>query len=228
MDEPEIPPPRPSSNGDAPSGEVSSSIGARVVQPARRRVRVSVLASGAIVGISFAVLVALAATIIVRRSAAPVLNEQELQRAEQRWRAQGPSDYDMEVRVTGRQPSDFHVEVRRGRPVLLTRNGNATPQRMWDVWTVDGLFDTIHQEIELADNPAGPFGSPPGSPPGSQVVERAAFDERLGYPRRYQRIVMGTPLEVAWEVVEFRELAAAHKSLGAQKASAGKRRTPGP
>lgn len=202
MDDSEISPPRPSSNGDSPSGETSSPVGARVVRPPRRRVRASVLVSGAIVGVGLAVLVALAATIIMRRPAAPVLNEEELERAEQRWRARGPSDYDMRVRVTGRQPSDFHVEVRHGQPVVLTRNGNATPQRMWDVWTVNGLFDTIRQEIELADNPAGPFGSPRGS----QVVQRAAFDERFGYPRRYQRIVMGTPLEVAWEVVEFRKL----------------------
>lgn len=203
MDDSEIPRPRPSSNGDSPSSETLSSIGARVVLPPRRRVRVSVLVSAAIVGIGFAVLVALVATIIARRSAAPVLNEEELQRAERLWRAQGPSDYDMHVRVTGRQPSEFRVEVRRGKPVLLTRNGNPTPQRMWDVWTVEGLFDTIHQEIDLARDPAGPFGSAPGS----QVIERAAFDEHFGYPRRYHRIVMGTPLEVAWEVVEFRELA---------------------
>ena len=66
------------------------------------------------------------------------------------------------------------------------------------------MFDTLHQEIENAQDPDGPFGSPPGS----QVVERAAFDERFGYPRRYQRIVMGTELEIAWEVVGFREVSA--------------------
>ena len=178
------------------------SIGARVVRPPRRPMRASTLAFAAIVGFAAALATLLAATIVARRSALPALDEAELQAAEERWRDEGPADYEMRVHVTGRQPSEFRVQVRRGRPVSLTRNGNATPQRMWDVWTVEGLFDTIHQEIELAQNPAGPFGSPPGT----QVVERAEFDQRFGYPRRYQRIVMGTELEIAWEVVEFREL----------------------
>ena len=204
MDDSEIPPPRPSTNGDSPSSDAISSLGARVEQPPRRRVRASVLVSAAIVGFGLAVLVGLAATILARRSAAPELNEQELQRAERLWGDRGPADYEMLVRVTGRQPSEFRVEVRGGQPISLTRNGNATPKRMWDVWTVEGLFDTIHQEIELARDPAGPFGSPPGS----QVVERAEFDEQYGYSRRYQRIVLGTPLEVAWEVVEFRVVGA--------------------
>ena len=166
----------------------------------RRRMRASTLAFAAIVGLAAAFSTLLAATIFARRSALPALSEADLQTAEERWRDEGPADYEMLVRVTGRQPSVFRVRVRRGQPVSLTRNGNATQKRMWDVWTVEGLFDTIHQEIELARDPGGPFGSAPGT----QVVERAAFDERFGYPRKYQRIVMGTPLEIAWEVVEFR------------------------
>ncbi|HVW36729.1 MAG TPA: DUF6174 domain-containing protein, partial [Pirellulales bacterium] len=200
MDESDDSAPRPSTNGDSPSGAEASAAAARVVRPPRRRVRASKIVAGVILGVGAGALVALIATLAWLRPGAAELNEDELARAEKLWRETAPADYDVDVRVTGRQPGEYHVEVRRGRPVLAARNGIATPQRVWDVWTVDGMFDTIHQEIENAQDPAGPFGSPPGS----QVVERAAFDDRFGYPRRYQRIVMGTELEIAWEVVEFR------------------------
>ncbi|HEU5434760.1 MAG TPA: DUF6174 domain-containing protein [Thermomicrobiales bacterium] len=153
---------------------------------------------------------ALIATLALLRPRAAELNEDELARAEKLWRETAPADYDVNVHVTGRQPGDYHVEVRRGRPAFGSRNGIATPQRVWDVWTVDGMFDTLHQEIDNSQDPNGPFGSPPGS----QVVERAAFDERFGYPRRYQRIVMGTELEIAWEVAGFREVLPAEASAG--------------
>jgi hypothetical protein len=171
----------------------------------RRPPRLSALLGGIFLGGAAALAFAVAAIAFFVRGVLPPLTEAELQRAEERWQAAGPRDYDMLVRVTGRQPSEFRVEVRRGEPDMLTRNGNATPRRMWDVWTVPGLFDTIHQEIDQAENPAGPFGSPPGT----QVVQRARFDQRYGYPARYERIVMGTPLEIAWEVVEFRPVAPA-------------------
>lgn len=204
MDESDETAPRPSINGNSPSSAEASSAAARVVRQPRRRVRVSKLVAGVILGVGAGVIVALIATLAWLRPAARELNEDDLARAEKLWRETAPADYDIDVRVTGRQPGDYHVEVRGGRPVLASRNGITTPQRVWDVWTVDGMFDTIHQEIEQAQNPDGPFASPPGS----QVIQRADFDERFGYPRRYQRIVMGTELEIAWEVVEFRVVAA--------------------
>jgi hypothetical protein len=210
MDESDDSAPRPSTNGNSPSGAEASSAAARVVRLPRRRVRASKLVAGMILGIGAGAIVALAATLALLRPSAPELNEEDLARAEKLWRETAPADYDIDVRVTGRQPGDYHVEVRRGRPALASRNGIATPQHTWDTWTVDGMFDTIHQEIEKARDPAGPFGSPPGS----QVVERVAFDERFGYPRRYQRIVMGTELEIAWEVAEFREVEPANASVG--------------
>jgi len=204
MDESDDSAPRPSTNGDSPSGAEASSAAARVVRQPRRRVRASKLVAGVILGVGIGILFALIATVAWLHPAAAELNEDELARAEKIWRETAPADYDIDVRVTGRQPGDYHVEVRRGQPALASRNGFATPQRVWDVWTVNGMFDTIHQEIEQAQNPDGPFGSLRGS----QVIQRAAFDDRFGYPRRYQRIVMGTELEIAWEVIEFREVAA--------------------
>jgi hypothetical protein len=191
-----------SSNGDAPHREKPAAE-TRPAAPARRPPRLSALLGGILLGGGAALAIAVAALGFFVRGVLPPLTAADLKRAEERWQAAGPRDYDMLVRVTGRQPSEFRVEVRRGEPALLSRNGNATPRRMWDVWTVPGMFDTIHQEIDQAENPAGPFGSPRGT----KVVQRVAFDARYGYPARYERIVMGTPLEIAWEVAEFREIA---------------------
>jgi len=208
--------PSASGNGHARRIEIGPPPSSGPTRPAPRPPRLSAILGGMLLGGGAALAFAVAAMSFFVRGVLPPLTEAELRRAEERWQGARPRDYDMFVRVTGRQPSEFRVEVRGGEPARLMRNGNATPRRMWDVWTVPGLFDTIHQEIDQAENPAGPFGSPPGT----QVIQRVAFDERYGYPARYERVVMGTPLEVAWEVVEFREIAS--------EANPAKRRTPAP
>lgn len=170
--------------------------------PVRRRRGLSArIGRGLLLGAALLGIVLLVATLLAR-DRMPPLTATELEQAELRWQAARLNDYDMEVVVSGRQPSNFQVEVRGGEPVGLTRNGVVPRRGMWDVWTVPGMFDTLQQELDQAANPAGPFGSPSGT----QVVERAIFDERYGFPKKYHRIVMGTPLEISWEVVHFQPL----------------------
>lgn len=173
----------------------------------RRRVGLSArIGRAACIG-GAALALALILVTLLLRNRLPPLSVADLEQAERRWQAARVEDYDMDVKVSGRQPSDYHVEVRGGKPVTLLRNGVVPRRGMWDVWTVPGIFVTLHEELELATEPAGPFGSPPGT----QVVQRAEFDARYGYPKKYHRIVMGTPLETEWEVLRFRVLDAGKK-----------------
>jgi hypothetical protein len=132
--------------------------------------------------------------------AAPLLTEQTLAEATQRWRHAGIQNYDLDVEILGRQPGKVHLEIRKGEPTAMTRDGRTPSQRRtWDAWTVDNQLGMIRDELATAGDPSRGFGAPPGS----RVVQRARFDPELGYPLDYQRAVLGTPLEVEWRVVTF-------------------------
>ncbi len=134
------------------------------------------------------------------RGATPTLTDAALTAAEVRWETAGPPSYDLDLVIEGRQPGDVHIEVRSGVVTAMTRDGRTPSQRRtWDYWTVPNQFATIRQDCASAQNPAGGFGAPPGS----RVLQRARFDAEYGYPLRYERTVLGTPLDVRWHITTF-------------------------
>ena len=170
-------------------------------QPGRRRTPLSkwmLLVAGSFALGGAVVLAVLMA--IGRRDRMPELTPESLRAAQQRWEERGPASYDLDVTLSGSQSGEIHIEVRGGAASAMTRNGIVPVQRRtWDYWTVPGQFDTIADEIRMARDPAHGFPAPPGS----QVRQRAEFDPQFGYPRRYHRLVLGTQLEIAWEVTRF-------------------------
>ena len=51
--------------------------------------------------------------------------------------------------------------MRDGQVTHMTRDGVEPRQkRTWDCGRVPGQFDTIEQELDMAQNPAASFGSP--------------------------------------------------------------------
>jgi hypothetical protein len=165
----------------------------------RRKLRASMLLAGCAVG-SIGSLLAIVCGVLFLRStkALPPLTADDLAAAERLWAERGPSDYDLDVEIGGRQSGRFHIEVRSGRTTTVTRNGVQPQRRTWDTWTVPGMFDTLDQELELAARPEGAFGQP-----GARAVMRAVFDDDLGFPKRYERFVLGTVYEIRWEVTRF-------------------------
>lgn len=137
------------------------------------------------------------------RDPLPPLELADLEAAEARWRAEGPADYDLDLQLGGARPGSVHVEVRGGEVTAMTRDGQTPDQRRtWDVWSVEGQFDTLFRELELADAPAREMQVDAAT----RLVLRAEFDPRFGYPQRYRRIVLGQGPEVYWEVTRFRAL----------------------
>lgn len=168
--------------------------------PARKPLRASDVLTGVAVGglVTVAAIVALA--IIFRRQATPELSFETLQAAQKRWQENGPADYSLAVKVTGRQPGQYQVEVRGGKPADVRRNGIAANRRTWQYWTVPGLFDVIEHDIECSEDPTRGFGARPGS----KAVLRANFDAELGYPKKFERLILGEPqLDMIWEVTRF-------------------------
>lgn len=130
----------------------------------------------------------------------PELTPQALAEAIRRWDDAGVRDYRLELSLAGRQPGQIAIEVRDDEVTQFTRDG-VTPRqrRTWDYWKVENQLATIEEDLDSARDPERGFGAPPGS----RVLQRAEFDARYGYPRRYQRFVLGTPLDVVWEITRF-------------------------
>jgi hypothetical protein len=185
------------SNGDTEGPSTDDGSASAVGRP--RRFRASMLAAGCAVGSLVTLLTFAGVALFLRtRGTVPPLTADDLEAAERLWDEFGPADYDLDVELGGRQSGRFHVEVRSGRTTKVTRNGVPPQRRTWDTWTVPGMFDTLYQELELAAQPDGAFGQP-----GARAVQRANFDDQLGFPRRYERFVLGTVYEIRWEVTRF-------------------------
>ncbi|MCA9223884.1 MAG: hypothetical protein KDA71_26420, partial [Planctomycetales bacterium] len=58
-------------------------------------------------------LVAVGAFIAIRRPLPP-LNRERFDQAYEQWQTTGPANYDITIRVSGRQAAEYHVEVRDG------------------------------------------------------------------------------------------------------------------
>jgi hypothetical protein len=183
---------------------VNASQGSQAEQPeqpkSRGRARSTALVMGMVTGLLATVLVAAVVLFLTQRQTTPQLTRAALDAAVSRWEANGPANYNLDLVLQGARPGPIHVEVREGKVTQMTRDGVVPSQRRtWEYWTVPGQLDTIGEELDKAEDPQGSFGTPGRG----NVVQRAVFDEQFGYPRKYSRIVLGTPLEVRWEITRF-------------------------
>jgi hypothetical protein len=127
------------------------------------------------------------------------IREADLDAAEAKWKSNEVLNYDLAVSLGGRQTGEIRTQVRGGRAIGMTRNGLAMKEeRTWQPWTVPGLFDTLRTDFDNAAHPAEKFGSV-----DVQVVLRAEFDPRYGFPRRYLQQVYGRLDDLNWTVLEF-------------------------
>jgi hypothetical protein len=161
-------------------------------------------ASTVIVAVASGTLGALALVFVLsalaRRDSMPDLTEAAIDEAQARWRNAAIDSYNLDLTLSGRTTGDFHLEVRSGEVVAMTRNGIAPKQRRtWSTWVVPNQFDYLRQELNGTENPAVAWNAPPGA----MAVLRAEFDPQYGYPRRYHREVLGASLEQRWEVTRF-------------------------
>jgi uncharacterized protein DUF6174 len=155
---------------------------------------------GVALGLGAVLLATAAIVVIAARQRAPRLTRALYDAAVERWEKNGPAGYDLDLELSGNRPGKIHVEVRRGEVVHMTRDGvEPRQQRTWDYWSVPGQFETIGQELDMADDPAASFGVPGAS----EVVMWAQFDGTYGYPRQYDRVVLGADIEVHWKVTRF-------------------------
>jgi len=133
------------------------------------------------------------------RDDTPLLTDDALAKAEERWQTSGPASYDLELELGGARPGIIHIEVRNHQVTNLTRDGKTPPKRTWYVWSVPGMFDTLTRSLEIAADPATEIDATKDT----RWILRARFDPKFGYPQSYRQIVVGTGPEVTWEVRHF-------------------------
>jgi hypothetical protein len=116
--------------------------------------------------------------------------------AEARWSQRGPASYDMDLEGNFDLKGKLHVEVRKGTVSAMTLDGQPEPPRLWDYYSVPGLFGIIRDDLKRNKASA--------TNPENAVIQQAEFDAELGFPRRYQRSGSSAGQGGDWRVVAFR------------------------
>jgi len=129
------------------------------------------------------------------------LTPEALHAAQAQWEKSGPASYRMVVETSGdhMDTSKYEVMVRAKSVVTLERNGSSLePEAGGNSYTVEGLFHTLDQEIDLKGKP-----QLLGAPPGYSSYPMASFDSATGRLQRFQRSVGGTKNSIEIIVREF-------------------------
>ena len=124
----------------------------------------------------------------------PILTPEDFDAARQAWRDNKPESYEITVKVTGRQPGIYHVQVQNGIAESASLDGRPLRnRRTLGTWAVNGMFETIR--LDLVNNAEH-----------GHLMLGADFDPQLGFPSRYERIEIRTGAHDAlqWEVIEFK------------------------
>ncbi|MDX1644021.1 MAG: DUF6174 domain-containing protein [Thermoanaerobaculia bacterium] len=137
--------------------------------------------------------------LVLRSNAPPDLTVERLEAARTRWESRGPASYTLEIEMQGALEDRRRIEVRNGRVTEMSVGERPASEDSRTYWSVDGLFDFLEAELRNAADP------PPelGVSDSSQIVLKAAFDRRLGYPESFLRHILGRQQSTGWQVVSF-------------------------
>jgi hypothetical protein len=123
--------------------------------------------------------------------------------ARRRWDHAGIRNYDLEWTSSGLSRAHYVVVVRGGEVrsiASILPDGKSMEVHPVEpkFYGVEGLFMVIGDELAQLRT-----RTPFGQPKGTKAILRFTPDPELGYPRRYRRDVLGTPLALAIDVVRF-------------------------
>jgi len=122
-------------------------------------------------------------------------DEQDLAQARARWKADGPASYTMEIDLRGVRRAHHVVEVRDGKVVSMTTDGEPVPERVWPAWSVEGLFTILDEELSYAKERAANGEQAP--------TLLAAFDPKTGAPMSFLRHEQGATRGLEWVVTRL-------------------------
>ena len=123
------------------------------------------------------------------------LTREDLAAARQRWRAADVRAYEARYRMHG---SEYVIHWRDGIVEEALVNGRPPTTTNLNVYSMDGLFDTLEQELENSTDPAGPFVGR-----AETLLMRVRFNREFGYVERYLRSAGGEGRGASIEMVEL-------------------------
>ncbi len=134
----------------------------------------------------------------ILREPVDVLTRGALSAAQEKWEQSHVTDYDLRYRMHG---SEYEIKVRDGVVVEARVNDRPPTSADWQVYSMDGLFETLGQELDNLENPTGPFAGR-----GGAVLLRVRFHPEFGYVERFLRSGTGPARSVAIEMLQFAKL----------------------
>jgi hypothetical protein len=159
------------------------------------RSRLQNIVLGAVIGSLVGLVGIFGVMVFVNRGQLPLMKAAEFEAAEARWNQRGPASYDLELEGNFDLKGRLRVEVRKGAVSAMTLDGRPEPPRLWEYYSVPGLFGIIRDDLKRNDASAGN--------PENTVVQQAEFDAEFGFPRRYQRSGASAGQGGDWRVVRF-------------------------
>lgn len=104
----------------------------------------------------------------------------QLSAARALWKQNGPADYDLDYTLATIETSDHYVvQVRGGKVVAASRNGQPLEERLWRYQSMPALFDFVEDFLERDQQPGQP-----------RTFVTARFDPVDGHLLHYVRSVM--------------------------------------
>jgi hypothetical protein len=162
----------------------------------RHRTRLQNIVLGVVLGSVVGLIGVFGAMVYFNRDQLPLMKAAEFEAAQAKWNQRGPANYDMDLEGNFDLKGRLHVEVHNGKVTAMTLDGQPKPERLWDYYSVPGLFGIIREDLER--NAAAVTN------PEKVVIQQAEFDPDLGYPRRYQRSGASAGQGGDWKIVRFR------------------------
>ncbi|HKD35581.1 MAG TPA: DUF6174 domain-containing protein [Pirellulales bacterium] len=154
---------------------------------------------GAVIGSAAGLIGMISLVVFLNRGQLPIMRPGDLKAAEQRWRLHGPASYKMDLEGTFEIKGQMHVEVRNGEVTAMSLDRRPSPPRLWNLWSVSGLFDFIETDLKRNEEAAHHEGGAVPEP----VFQQAEFDSDNGLPRAYQRTELVTGQSGGWRIVKF-------------------------
>ena len=127
-----------------------------------------------------------------------VLTRDTLAAARSHWRAAGVASYELSYDMHG---SAYRIVWRNGRVEDASVNGQPPTSGDWRAYSVEGVFDTLEQELDNVADAAGAYAGR-----DDVVMMRVRFHPKLGYVERYLRGGGGIGRGATIENVQLRKI----------------------